>query len=63
MSVYIRLAPAVKVRVSKRGLRWAIGPRAARVHVGAGGPGVSTGAGRWTWYKPLRRRGRRRRSR
>ena len=32
-------------RMHKRGLRWAIGPRTARLHVGAGGTGVSTGAG------------------
>ncbi len=32
MGIYIRLTPGLKVRVSGRGLRWAIGPRAARVH-------------------------------
>ena len=32
MGIYIRLTPGLKVRVSRRGLRWAIGPRAARLH-------------------------------
>ncbi len=59
MSVYVRLAPGVKVRLSKRGIRWSLGPRAFRVHLWPGGTGLSTGAGPWTWYKPLRRRGRR----
>ena len=59
MVVYLRLAPGLKVRVTRRGVRWGIGPRAARLHAGAGGKGVSTGAGWWTWYKPLRRRSRR----
>ncbi len=63
MGLYIRIFPSLKVRVSKRGLRRSLGPRAARLHVGAGGTGISTGAGWWTWYKPLRRRSRRRRSR
>ena len=44
------------MRVTRRGVRWGIGPRDARVHFGAGGPGVSTGAGPFTWYRALRRR-------
>ena len=59
MGVYLRLLPGVKVRVTRRGVRWGLGPRAARLHLGAGGPGVSTGVGWWAWYKPLRRRSRR----
>lgn len=59
MGIYLRLMPGVKVRLSKRGTRWGVGPRAARVHFGAGRPGVSTGAGPVTWYRPLRRRRRR----
>jgi len=43
-------------RVTKRGVRVRLGPRAARLHVGAGGPGVSTGWGPFTFYKSLRRR-------
>jgi hypothetical protein len=42
-----------------RGARWSLGPRAARLHVGAGRSGVSTGAGPVSWYRRLRRRGRR----
>lgn len=56
MSIYIRLAPGVKVRLGRRGVRWSIGPRAARLHVGAGGPGVSTGTGPFTLYRRLRHR-------
>lgn len=46
-------------RVTKRGVRVRVGPRIARLHVGAGGPGVSTGWGPFTAYKSLRRRKRR----
>jgi len=60
MSVYLRLAPGVKVRIGRRGTRWSLGPRAARLHTGGGyRAGVSTGAGPFTWYRPLRRRRRR----
>lgn len=41
-------------RLTKRGLRVRIGPRIARLHAGAGGPGISTGAGPFTYYKSLR---------
>ena len=60
MGIYVRLMPGVKVRLTRRGVRWGIGPRAARVHFGAGGAGVSTGAGPFTAYRGLRRRRRRR---
>ena len=43
-------------RLTKRGVRVRIGPRLFRLHTGAGGTGVSAGAGPFTWYKPLRRR-------
>jgi hypothetical protein len=59
MGVYIRLMPGVKVRITRRGVRWGLGPRAARLHVGAGGSGVSTGAGPFSLYHSLRRRRRR----
>ena len=59
MGIYLRLMPGVKVRLTRRGARWGIGPRAARAHFGAGGPGVSAGAGPFTWYRGLRRRRRR----
>jgi hypothetical protein len=45
MGFYFKVAPGVKIRATKRGLRASVGPRAARVHFGAGGTGVSTGAG------------------
>lgn len=40
-------------RVTKRGLRVRIGPRVARLHVGAGGTGISTGFGPFSAYKSL----------
>ncbi len=41
-------------RLTKRGIRVRIGPRAARLHLGAGIPlGVSAGAGPVTWYRVL----------
>lgn len=56
MGFYIRLAPGLKLRLTKRGARWAVGPRAARLHFGAGGTGVSTGAGPFSYYKGLGRK-------
>ena len=61
MGFYFRILPGVKVRATKRGMRASIGPRAARLHVGVGRPGVSTGAGPFTWYRPLGGKKRRRR--
>jgi hypothetical protein len=29
MGIYLRLLPGVKVRVTRRGVRWGLGPRAA----------------------------------
>lgn len=49
------------IRLTKRGVRVRIGPRIARLHVGAGGTGVSTGFGPFSAYKPIRRRRRSRR--
>jgi hypothetical protein len=46
---------------TRRGVRARIGPRIARLHVGAGGTGFSTGAGPVSYYRPLRRRRRGRR--
>lgn len=62
-SIYIRPFPGVKLRVSKRGVRTGIGPRWLRFWSGAGGRGVSTGAGPFSAYEPLgrRKRGRGRR--
>ena len=50
MGFGIRIAPGVRVTASSRGLRTGIGPRIARVHVGAGKTGVSTGAGPVTYF-------------
>jgi hypothetical protein len=36
MGFSIKIAPGVRVRASSRGVRTSIGPRVARVHVGAG---------------------------
>jgi hypothetical protein len=44
------------LRWTKRGLRVRIGPRIARLHVGAGRTGASTGWGPFTCYKRLRSR-------
>ena len=62
MGFYFKLAPGVKIRATRRGLRASVGPRAARVHFGAGGTGVSTGAGPVSLYHSVgggrgRRRG------
>jgi hypothetical protein len=46
-----KLAPGVRVSASSRGVRARLGPRAARVHVGGGRTGVSTGAGPFTAYQ------------
>jgi hypothetical protein len=46
----------LRLRLIRRGVRWGLGPRAARLHIGAGGPGISTGAGPLTLYRSLLRR-------
>lgn len=54
MSFYFKIAPGVRVRASRGGLRTSIGPRAARVHIGGGyRTGVSTGAGPFTLYRNI----------
>ncbi len=50
MGFSVRIAPGVRVRASSRGIRTSIGTRAARVHVGGGRAGFSTGAGPFTYY-------------
>lgn len=66
MGFYVRPLPFVKVRITKRRgqkprVRVGVGPRWLRVWTGAGGEGVSTGAGQFTIYKRLgSRKGRRR---
>lgn len=58
-----KIAPGVRVSASSRGLRTHLGPRMARVHVGGGRTGVSTGAGPFTAYESLGAPRRRRTSR
>lgn len=50
MGFSIKLAPGIRVRASSRGVRTSLGPRVARVHVGAGGTGISTGLGPVGYY-------------
>src|SRR3954451_15831654 len=50
MGFSVKLAPGVRVRASSRGVRTSIGPRAARVHVGSGRTGFSTGVGPVSYY-------------
>lgn len=53
MGFGIRIAPGVRISASKRGVRAGIGPRAARIHVGSGRTGISTGTGPFTAWEPL----------
>ena len=50
MSFSVKLAPGVRIRASSRGVRTSIGPRAARVHVGSGRTGFSSGVGPFSVY-------------
>src|SRR4051794_40061444 len=50
MGFGIRIMPGVRISASSRGIRAGIGPRAARVHVGAGRTGFSSGVGPFTYY-------------
>jgi hypothetical protein len=50
MGFSVKLMPGVRVRVSSRGVRAGIGPRAARVHVGSGRTGFSSGVGPLSVY-------------
>lgn len=53
MGFSIKIAPGVRVRASSRGVRTSIGPRAARLHVGGGRTGFSTGVGPVGYYTTL----------
>lgn len=53
MGFSFKVAPGVRIRANSRGLRTSVGPRAARVHFGAGRPGISTGAGPVTLYHSM----------
>lgn len=50
MGFGVRIAPGVRISASSRGIRAGIGPRAARIHVGAGRTGFSSGVGPFTYY-------------
>ena len=50
MGFSLKLAPGVRVRVSSHGVRAGIGPRVARVHVGTGRTGFSSGLGPLSVY-------------
>jgi hypothetical protein len=59
MGFGVKLMPGVRVSVSSRGVRAGLGPRAARVHVGSGRTGISTGVGplsAWTTLGGAKRR-------
>lgn len=45
MGVSFKVMPGVRVSANKRGMRTSVGPRIARVHVGRGGIGFSSGLG------------------
>lgn len=46
----VKIAPGVRIRASSHGIRAGIGPRVARVHVGTGRPGFSSGLGPFSVY-------------
>ena len=59
MGLSFKVAPGVRIRASSRGLSAGVGPRAARVHVGTRGVGVSSGVGPISGYTSLSGGGRR----
>jgi hypothetical protein len=62
MGFSLKLAPGVRVRVSSHGVRAGIGPRVARVHVGTGRTGFSSGLGPFSVYGAVGGSRRRRKS-
>jgi hypothetical protein len=50
MGFSVKLMPGVRVRVSSHGVRAGVGPRIARVHVGTGRTGFSSGLGPFSVY-------------
>ena len=56
MGIYLSPSRYLKLRLTKRGIRVAVGPRWLRYHAGAGGQGMSTGHGPFSWYRPIRPR-------
>ena len=57
MGLRLKVLPGVSVRVSRRGVRAGIGPRIARVHVGAGRTKFSTGFGPFFFISGRSKRG------
>src|ERR1700761_3262454 len=53
MGMSFKVAPGVRIRASSRGISAGMGPRAARVHVGTRGVGVSSGVGPFSTYSRL----------
>lgn len=45
--------PGMRIRVSTRGVRTSVGPRAARIHIGSGRTGISTGVGPFYAYHSI----------
>ncbi len=64
MGFSVKLAPGVRIRASSHGVRASVGPRAARVHVGTGRTGFSSGVGPFSVYGAVggKRRGKSRKS-
>jgi hypothetical protein len=56
MGFYVNPLPWLKLCRTRRGWRAGIGPRWLRVWRGAGGSGVSTGAGPFSYYRPAGQR-------
>jgi hypothetical protein len=50
---FFRVAPGVRLRFTRTGVRAGLGPRAARLHIGDGGLGASTGVGPFAYYQSL----------
>lgn len=62
MRLSLKIAPGVRIRTGRRGVRTSIGPRVARLHVGGGyQAGMSTGVGPVTAYAPVKGSTRRKR--
>lgn len=53
MGFSVKIAPGVRIRASSRGIRTSVGPRAARLHVGGGRTGFSSGVGPVGFYTSL----------
>lgn len=56
MGFSLKIAPGVRIRASRRGLRTSVGPRALRMHVGAGRTGLSSNVGPFDVYSSTRGR-------